>query len=76
MDLQTECRAKAKELINNLYQPLGYLSPGVNSTEMWEHAKQRAIEFCKLMLEEHSCWTLNDSRWDYWKQVESYVISA
>lgn len=76
MDLKTECRAKAKELINSLYQPLGHLSCNVSSSVMWEHAKQRALEFCKICLEEHSCYTLNGSRWAYWKQVECEIIIA
>ena len=69
-ELKTECRTKAKELINAFYQPLGFLSCGVNSDTMWEHAKQRALEVCKIMLEVHSCYTLNDDRWAYWAQIE------
>jgi len=72
-ELKTECRVKAKELINKFYQPLGKLSCGVNSDTMWEHAKQRALETCKIMLEEHSCYTLNDGRWVYWAQIEIEV---
>lgn len=36
-------KEKAKELVNKLYQPLGYLSCGVSSNEMWEHAKNCAL---------------------------------
>ncbi len=36
-------KKKAKKLVNNFYQPLGYLKCGVNNTIMWEHAKQSAL---------------------------------
>ena len=36
---------------------------------MWENAKQQALEMW-IMLEEHSCYTLNDGRWAYWSQIE------
>lgn len=40
-------KEKAKELVNKFYQPLGHLKCMVSSNEMWEHAKQRAIEALK-----------------------------
>jgi hypothetical protein len=36
-------KQKAKELVNNFYQPLGYLKCGVNNTKMWQHAKEYAL---------------------------------
>lgn len=63
-------KEKAKELINKFYQPLGYFNHKENSDILWEYAKQRALEVCKIMLEEHSCYTLNDERWAYWSQIE------
>ncbi len=42
----------AKELVNTFYQPLGTLRCDVSSNEMWEYAKERAIEWCKMMISE------------------------
>lgn len=64
--MKKEAQKKAKELTNTFYQPLGKLLCGVNSDTMWEHAKQRVLQMCKIMLEEHSCYTLNDERWAFW----------
>ena len=36
---------QAKEMVNKVYQPLGYLKCHVSSDEMWEYAKARCIEF-------------------------------
>lgn len=36
-------KEKVKQLVNNFYQPLGYLKCGVNNTKMWQHAKQCAL---------------------------------
>ena len=42
----------AKELVNTFYQPLGMLKCNVSSSEMWEYAKSRAIEWCNMMISE------------------------
>lgn len=42
----------AKDLINGFYQPLGFLKCGVSSDQMWEYAKQRAIEHLTAMIAE------------------------
>lgn len=67
---------EAKEFINKFYQPLGFLSCSVSNDEMWEYAKKRAMEVCLLMLEEHSCYTLNDKRWAEWSQLEKDIQSC
>ena len=63
----------AKELINVFYQPLGKLGCNVHSDILWEHARQRALEVCEIMLEEHSWYTLNGERWTYWYQIKTAV---
>ena len=67
---------EAKKFINKFYQPLGFLSCDVSNAEMWEYAKKRALEVCSLMLEEYSCYTLNDNRWAVWSQLEKDVQSC
>ena len=62
-----------KELINVFYQPLGKLGCNIHNDIMWEHAKQRALEVCEIMLDEHSHYTLSDERWTYWHQIETDV---
>jgi hypothetical protein len=76
MGFKEECAAQAQLMINNFYQPLGKLRPAANNNEMWEYAKQRAIEVCQLMLNEQSCYILEDPRWAYWKQVEIEIMIA
>ena len=71
--LLADAKADAKKLINRIYQPTGYLLPNVSKDEMWEYAKERALEFCRTMLQEHSCYTLNDERWAVWAQIEIEV---
>jgi len=63
-------RLKAKELTNNIYQPLGYLNCHVSSGEMWEYSKERAREHVKLLLEELPMYTgeLNPN-WKYYNDV-------
>lgn len=46
-----DAKEKAKELVNKLYQPLGYLHCKTTSRNMWEYAKYRAIEFVDEILE-------------------------
>jgi len=48
----TDIQIKAKDLVNMTYQPLGYLSCGVNSDTMWEYAKQRTIEWIDILKKE------------------------
>mgnify|MGYP006935332572 CR=1 FL=1 len=63
----------AKKFINSFYQPLGYLGCDVSNDEMWLYAKKRALEMCLIMIEEHSCYTLNNDRWTYWAQMEREI---
>lgn len=49
-------KEKAKELVNRLYQPLGYLSCNVSSNKMWGYAKERAIEFVNDWLDTPIIW--------------------
>jgi len=72
---------KAKELIKKHYNFVsGWTStncPDEKPSAQFEgeemkigRAKQCALITVKNMLEEHSCYTLNDERWAYWTQVE------
>jgi len=53
-------KIEAKEIVNKIYQPLGYLKCMVSNDEMWEYAKERAIEitehFIKKMPEGSANW--------------------
>lgn len=49
-------KEKAKELVNRIYQPLGYLSCNVSSGKMWEYAKERAKEFIADWLDTPIIW--------------------
>lgn len=53
-------KQEAKELVNGIYQPLGYLGCNVSSDKMWEYAKERAVEivehFIAKMPEGSSNW--------------------
>jgi hypothetical protein len=42
--MDNEIKIEAKDLVNKIYQPLGYLGCGVNNTKMWEYAQARTIE--------------------------------
>lgn len=81
IELRTECRAKAKELIKEHYNFVsGWTStnrPDETPSAQYEgeemkigRAKQCALITVKRMMEEHSCYTLLDARWAYWAQVE------
>ena len=41
---------EAKYLINKAYQPMGYLSCGVNNNRIWEIAKEITLDMLK-----HNC---------------------
>lgn len=80
-ELKFSCREKAKELIREHYNFVsgwtsinklaGLPSAQYEGEEMKiGRAKQCALITVKRMLEEHSCYTLNDERWAYWAQVE------
>ena len=46
-----EIELEAKEIVNKIYQPLELLGCDVNSDEMWEYAKGRAIEITEHFIE-------------------------
>jgi len=63
---------KAKELTNNIYQPLGHLMCHVSSNQMWEYAKERAKEHVELIIEETPMYTGNlNPNWQYWNEVKN-----
>lgn len=49
----TEAEKKAKELVNQFYQPLGHLNIYESAGNMWEHAKQCAIIAVDEILDLH-----------------------
>jgi len=55
-----EIKEEARELVNNIYQPLGYLGCNVSSNKMWDYSKKRALEvvnhFVKKMPEGSENW--------------------
>jgi hypothetical protein len=76
-ELKNEAQKKAQELIDAFGAvELGETEDGFTYTmnhDGIEEARQCALVTCKQMLEEHSCFTLNDTRWAFWAQVEIEV---
>lgn len=74
---------KAKELVNSLYQPLGYLKCGVSSGMMWEHAKQCAliaveqiiiqIHAYRILLDKTNFLETNAVHVEYWQKVKQEI---
>ena len=63
-----KAKDKAREIVNKIYQPLGYLSCNVSNNKMWEYAKERAIEFLDEIIA-----TTSDGTEDYWHEVKEAV---
>jgi hypothetical protein len=76
-------KEKAKELVNNFYQPLGYLKCGVNNTKMWQHAKEYAlmsvneifehIDYIFQELEKDKLPNKFDDEIEYWNEVKKEI---
>lgn len=69
---------KAKELVNKIYQPLGYLSCNVSSRKMWNYAKERASEWVDEiietdMLNDESEYVNTKSYLYFWKDVKKSI---
>ena len=66
-----EFEEKAKELVNKIYQPLGYLKCGVSNDDIWEWAKKRAEEQVKVIKGQLPMYTGNlNPKWEYWDKIE------
>ena len=60
----------AKKLVNDIYQPLGFLSCNVSNNTMWDWAKERAKEQVDLIKSEISMYVGNlNPKWKYWDDV-------
>ena len=57
-------RLKAKEMVNQIYQPLGKLMCHVSNDEMWEYAKDRTREQLHLVILETQGYPQT-----YWREV-------
>ena len=67
----TEFEVKAKELVNEIYQPLGQLRCMVSNDEMWNWAKDRVREQIKIIKTQIPMYTGNlNPKWKYWDEVE------
>ncbi len=44
---------QAKEIVNEIYQPLGYLSCNVSPNEMWEYAKKIAVKQVQFCIDQY-----------------------
>jgi hypothetical protein len=65
---------EAKDFVNKIYQPLGYLKCGVNSDEMWEWAKERSKEQIELMKKEIPMYLGEiNPKWLYWDNMLSEI---
>lgn len=65
-----------KELVNKLYQPLGYLRCGVSSDALWEHAKKMSLEVVDMMLQEHPMYTGNlNPKWQKWNTIKNEILA-
>ena len=65
---------KAKEIVNRIYQPLGYLDCKVSSRKMWEYAKDRALEFADDSWVDQPMYTGSlNPRWKFWQEVKEEI---
>lgn len=70
MATEAEIIDKAKELVNRIYQPLGYLSCNVSGKAMWQYACDRAIEHVDEIIASSD----HPGGWDtYWQQVREAI---
>ena len=70
--MNKEIKVKAKEIINNIYQPLGHLHCMVGSDTMWEYAKGRAKEHVDNIIEVIPMYTGNlNPKWKYWNDIRN-----
>lgn len=70
MPVQLSEKDQARELVNSIYQPLGFLSCIASSDQMWEWAKDRAKEQLDLMLDQIPMYQGNlNPKWKYWDDV-------
>lgn len=44
----------AKEMVNKVYQPTGFLNHKESSDTMWEWSKNRVVEFLDFIIESNS----------------------
>lgn len=49
MNLKTNAEI-AKEMVNKVYQPTGFLKHNENSNTMWEWSKNRVVEFLDYII--------------------------
>lgn len=63
---------KAKELVEK-FDKLKLYNAHAAISEEKEHAKQCALICVMEQLEEHSCQTLNNERWEFWKEVKTHL---
>ena len=70
MDDRTKPSDKAKQIVNRIYQPLGYLGCQSSSDEMWDWAKDRAKEQLTELINEIPMYQGNlNPKWKYWNDV-------
>ena len=68
--MNEEIKIKAKEAVNNIYQPLGHLRCMVSPDEMWEWAKSRAKEQIELLKTEIPMYVGEiNPKWTLWNNV-------
>lgn len=67
-------KEKAKEMINKIYQPLGFLQTRESSDKLWEWSKDRVLEQIELLKSVIPMYTgeLNPL-WRYYSDVENEV---
>lgn len=68
--MNNEFKDRAHQLVNDIYQPLGYLKCHVSNDEMWEWAKvmaKKQVAFIRSEIPRYKT-RLNAERY-YWDQV-------
>lgn len=60
---------KAKSIVNEFYQPLGYLKCNVSSDALWDYAKQRALYHVKEIINSHYEGNIKY----YWQSVKQHI---
>lgn len=70
----TEFELKAREMVNQVYQPLGHLRCMVSNDEMWEWAKERVRSQVELIKQEIPMYIGNlNPKWEYWDKVRKAI---
>ena len=75
IDIVDDPAKNAKMLVQLFFDPLLTADEDQNTNlkRCWRQAKAMATNVCKVMLMEHSCYTLNQQRHEHWTLVAFHI---